>query len=108
MIGKYILNRSGEPELCENVIQWARWFENGDARIVASDRVGDVRVSTVFVGLDHSYGDGEPLLWETMIFGGPHDGYQNRYTSKADAIVGHATALNIAMGLHGGIQGHAE
>lgn len=33
--------------------------------------VGEVCVSTVFLGMDHSYGEGPPMLFESMIFGGP-------------------------------------
>jgi hypothetical protein len=28
-----------------------------------------------------------------MIFGGPHDGYQDRYTSRQEALEGHQKAL---------------
>jgi len=50
-----------------------------------------ILVSTVFLGLDHRFtADGPPVLWESMIFGGPHSGEQRRYTSKADALAGHA------------------
>jgi hypothetical protein len=31
-----------------------------------------------------------------MIFGGPHDGYQERYTSYGDAVEGHKVALALA------------
>lgn len=37
-------------------------------KIVAKDRVGPVEVSTIFLGMDHSFGSGDPVLWETMIF----------------------------------------
>lgn len=97
MNGRYILNESGAPEPCEDLMMWGRWMEAGN-RIVQQDSVGGARVSTVFLGLDHSYnrGRGEPVLWETMIFGGPHDGYQERYTSRDDALAGHAAALQLA------------
>lgn len=29
-----------------------------------------VNVSTVFLAIDHAFGDGPPVLYETMIFGG--------------------------------------
>jgi DNA-binding LacI/PurR family transcriptional regulator len=32
---------------------------------------------------------------ETMIFGGEHDQYQERYTSYEDAVKGHQIALNL-------------
>jgi hypothetical protein len=47
----------------------------------------------VFLGTDHSFGDGPPLLWETMIFGGKHDEFQERYSNLADAKAGHKRAL---------------
>ena len=49
-----------------------------------------VRVSTVFLGLDHSHSfDGPPVLWETMVFGGKYDGEQKRYSSFDVAQRGH-------------------
>ena len=54
-----------------------------------SERNG-VRVSTVFLGLDHSHSfDGPPVLWETMVFGGKYDGEQERYSSFEAAQCGH-------------------
>jgi hypothetical protein len=50
----------------------------------------------VFLGLDHSWTPGgKPVLWETMIFGGEHDQYQERYTSHKDALEGHEKALTL-------------
>jgi hypothetical protein len=43
----------------------------------------------VFLGLDHSFRQGPPILWETMVFGGPLDGEMMRYTSRAEAFDGH-------------------
>ena len=37
------------------------------------------------------------LLWETMIFGGKHDDFQERYTSYQDAIEGHMRAVTMAI-----------
>ena len=98
MADRYILV-NGEPVEADDLHGWARWYEaHSDERVVQQDIVGDgVKVSTVFLGLNHNFGkDGPPVLWETMIFGGPHDEYQQRYTSKADALAGHATALWLA------------
>ena len=69
----------------------AMWF--GGKRHVAKDIIGEVRVSTVFLGLDHGLGDGPPLLFETMIFGGQHDQYQTRASSWTEAEGQHAAAL---------------
>jgi len=55
-----------------------------------------IRVSTVFLGIDHNFGAGLPLLFESMIFinGGPlqsHDldGEQDRYYTYEQALTGH-------------------
>jgi hypothetical protein len=78
-------------------MQWARAFED-DMRRVAFDENGDIRVSTVFLGLDHNlYGD-RPELFETMIFGGPHDEEQWRYATWDEAEAGHKAACAIAFG----------
>ena len=96
-IPRYVLNASGEPIAETNPLKWARWFQTAD-REVARDGHGNVNVSTVFLGLDHSFGAGPPVLWETMIFGGAHDEYQKRYTSRVDALTGHARAVALAFG----------
>lgn len=73
-------------------IEWALWVEHAD-RHVADDYVNGVRVSTVFLGLDHSWGSGPPILFETMIFGGWFDGWQRRYATWDQAETGHAVYL---------------
>ena|ERR1700722_16805221 len=73
---------------------WAQWFETNE-RFVQLDTIGEVRVSTVFLGLDHSFNAGPPLLFETMIFEGAHDLYQERYSTWDEAVEGHRRALNL-------------
>lgn len=50
---------------------------------------GEVHVSTVFLGFNHSFSNGPPILFETMVFGGEHDSYQNRYVTLEEARLGH-------------------
>ena len=66
----YVLD--GHTPVSAGIYTWARWFEKAE-RHVANTQVNDIRVSTVFLGMDHSFGHGDPLLFETMIFGGEHD-----------------------------------
>jgi hypothetical protein len=74
--------------------------DNPNRKRVAYDELtdlngDDVRVSTVFLGLDHGYGSSKPVLWETMIFGGQNDqAYQERYASYEQALEGHQKAIN--------------
>lgn len=76
MSGRYILV-GHEPVLEPDLDKWAAWIEKAE-RHVGDTMIGDSRVSTVFLGLDHSFGNGSPVLWETMIFGGPLDQEQER------------------------------
>lgn len=84
-----------------NVIEWGRWFANNEKnRVVGIDTKNGVRVSTVFLGIDHNFnpratGNSEPILFETMIFGGKHDQYQRRYSTWAEAEIGHKKALEM-------------
>lgn len=68
----YVLNKDKMP-VPATLEEWGRSYEAND-RIIARSEIGGARVSTVFLGIDHQFGMGEPLLFETMIFGGPHDG----------------------------------
>ena len=78
-------------------------YEDMEMKQTAISMVDDVRISTVFLGMDHGNWFGEhadspnykPILWETMIFGGEYDGYQERYTSHEDALKGHELAINL-------------
>lgn len=74
-----------------DLLEWAAWFEEADRR-VAYTEVGHARISTVFLGLNHRYsGDGPPILWETMVFGGDLDQEQDRCAgSREQAEAMHA------------------
>lgn len=65
-------------------------------RVALTPIAPKVEVSTVFLGLDHNWGIGPPLLFETMIFGGVHDEYQERYSIWDEAEAGHARAVALA------------
>jgi hypothetical protein len=85
----YILNGQGEPELTTDPLKWSIWFEQANRTVGYTD-LGDIgAVSTTFLGLNHNWGSGPPILWETMVFGGPEDLWQERYASKAEALQGH-------------------
>lgn len=81
MSGWYILDNDHNP-VAADVLVAAKWLEdNPERRVVKQENILDkngetVRVSTVFLGLDHSMPwdkDKTPVLWETMIFRGEHD-----------------------------------
>jgi hypothetical protein len=87
-LGLYVLH-GREPIAAINSLAWAQWFETAD-RVVASTTIGAARVSTVFLGIDHRFGKGPPLLFETMVFGGAMDGEANRSSTWAEAEEHHA------------------
>lgn len=96
MTDKYILDKDGNPIICNDLILWGKWMaKNDDARRIALDYIDEVKISTVFLGLDHQFTHGSPLLYETMIFGGEHDGYQDRYSTRNEALFGHNKALDM-------------
>lgn len=94
MSDKYIL-RDHKPIPCADLKIWAQWFESAD-RIVRKTSIGTAKVSTVFLGIDHNFGEkGKPLLFETMIFGGPHDQYQDRCSTWDEAEAMHVKACEL-------------
>lgn len=69
----WILNDEGQP-VKATLDEWAVWFETSKNRIVRQEVVNGIKVSTVFLGIDHNFAhQGAPLLWETMVFGGKLD-----------------------------------
>ena len=93
----YILDENGEPKKAET-LEAAMWFEskkNDPKRVVAlTELPDDVSLSTVFLCLDHGMGRfDEPMIYESMWFGGIHDGRQRRYSTKQEAKEGHAEML---------------
>jgi hypothetical protein len=80
---KYILDDNGNPQPEPDLMKWAMWFETANRR-VAETVIGKTRVSTVFLGLDHSFSSPSPVLWETMVFGGTLDQEQNRCSGSKE------------------------
>ena len=91
----YILDENNKP-VKSTIVDCSKWLEeNPERKAVKQEHIGDIFISTVFLGLDHAWDSNVPVLWETMIFRGEHDQYMDRYTSYEDALEGHQTALNL-------------
>jgi hypothetical protein len=96
MIGNYKLDGK-TPVPCEDIIEWAMWYEKADTR-VALDTVYGIRVSTIFLGLDHNFSmSGPPVLFETMVFFGEssYSAYQDRYCTYDEAEAGHRMVVDV-------------
>lgn len=99
--GMYWLDETGKPlPVPENagsieLGNYFQWLENN--RKLRQEYIDDFFVSTVFLGMDHSFCNDTPVLWETMIFLKPDiengsfgpEKYCRRYMSQVDAINGH-------------------
>lgn len=81
-------DRQGQPM---TMVEWSKSISDLEYKRVAYDEVdgGTIQVSTVWLGLNHQYGDGPPLIFETMVFGGPNDNDCYRYASEEEALEGH-------------------
>lgn len=93
-----IYNKKGEEI---NNLELARLHSLDDYRIVAQDHLSNgYYISTVWLGLDHSFGTGAPLIFETMVFLSLADGSTDfsgletyRYETEEAAIKGHEETL---------------
>ncbi len=86
----YILDENKEP-IQVDVDVWCRWSEDIDNRRVAitGPEYGR-RVSTIFLGTDHGFCGGKPILFESMLFDGSfEDKDSDRYCTYEEAVAGH-------------------
>lgn len=89
----YVLDAEGCPVPCRDIPTWDDMMEQR-RNVVAQTTIADVRVSTVFIGLDYNLtgnddDDPRPILWETLVSGGEYDQDIVRYRTLADARAGH-------------------
>ncbi len=73
------------------------WMSDHKNKVVEQTEIGSVFISTVFLGLDHAWGGGEPVLFETMVFGGKFDGHQQRYCSYDAAEKAHKLMCDMVL-----------
>jgi hypothetical protein len=95
----YILDADNVVQETSSILTWVAFFAQTERRIVAKTLIGDVKVSTVFLGMDHSFGDdGPPLLFETMIFSDNTalDDHQTRCCTWGQAEQMHEEAIRLA------------
>ncbi len=108
-----LLNADKSLRFTADVMEWARMFEGIERFVeqtsldkslhnvcqwehsgsISGDRIDKVFISTTFLGLDHSYTEGKSLWFETMIFGGKEDGYQDRCETWLQAKDMHGKAV---------------
>lgn len=116
-------DRDGDPI---SIADWVEAFGDEDYKRVAEDQVDDWWISTVWLGLNHSFSlnpEAPPVIFETMVFDNSDEGlkeseavgervgmpsigalgpdaYQNRYHTEEAALKGHKeTVLAAEAGL---------
>lgn len=98
----YVLDENGEPVEEPDMSRWAFFYGSRSSRRIARTNLGRAYVSTVFLGLDHNFFGGDPILWETMIFvhgdRGGSSGYPMRRCggSREQAIAMHNETVKMA------------
>ena len=88
----YMLDKNDNVTQTTDIAIWGNYFEKQDRKI-ADTELENGRLSTVFLGLDHAFDGGPPKIFESMFFGGPLDGEMRRYSTKDEALDGHAEML---------------
>jgi hypothetical protein len=83
-------NRKGEEISQDEIIEK---FKNPEYKIIKQENVGGKFLSTVWLGLDHSFGQSDRILiFETMVFPSEDDLSEElceRYTTEEEALAGH-------------------
>jgi hypothetical protein len=91
----YVLDKSDGSVAPTDMMTWARQYEDIEKRRVGSDLVDGLRVSTVFLGVDHDFSGGPPVLFETTVFDEDPGGRPGadlrcwRYQTYVAAVAGH-------------------
>lgn len=75
---KYYMLKGRSVVVTTSGEDFGNWFNDPNGKRVAQTEVAPgVKVSTVCLGLNHNWDDdGDPIIFETMVFGGVLDGYQ--------------------------------
>jgi hypothetical protein len=85
----FYFDRDGKPI---SQREWALHFGDLAYKHVAITAIGDdIEISTVWIGINHRFffDGGPPLIFETLVFGGPMDGYCWRWHNEDAARLGH-------------------
>ena len=71
------------------LIDWVNIWKKTDRVVAKTTLTNGIVVSTVYLGVNHRWGAGPPLIYETMTFG-PDEMDMERYSTRAEAEAGHA------------------
>lgn len=98
-VGDTYILRGDRPLLCLDHDRWHDWMTRNHKRYqlktsivtgINGIQLGTFTVSTVFLGIV----DADGKLFETLVFGGPIDEYQQRYDTWDTAQYGHQVLVD--------------
>lgn len=93
---KYRRDGTPYPDGDEGLFEWAKDIESREKQIVRQETLPNgYFVSTVWLGLNHQWSEGPPLIFETMVFlpNSHSDDYCERYSTEDEALAGHVRAV---------------
>lgn len=100
----FVIDEQGNVKPTNDILEWGSNFstihrQNGIAKDTILKNGEEIDISTVFLGIDHGVLYDRPQLFETMVFGGEHDEYTERYSTKEEALFGHERILEMVIGV---------
>lgn len=100
---RYILDESGQPVICDDLLTWHAWYEVFNHRVlqqtcmVARDRP-EFMVSTIFLGMDFNIErpGNPPFLWQTAILRPPDgDVRETNHSTRRHAMTHHQQTVQL-------------
>lgn len=92
----YLTDVFGNITPTDDTEEFGRWIKYAD-RQIGLTRIFGITISTVALGINYNFGEGEPDIFETMIFGGAENQYCERYSTIKQAETGHKEAVWLAI-----------
>lgn len=93
----YRMDGTPYPEGLEGLMQWGEDIQKTKKRTIGRTPLpwGGL-ISTVWLGIDHSFRGGPPLIFESMLFDEKgHSGPMRRYTTLGEAKRGHEQMVKV-------------
>lgn len=90
----YILDENKRPVRLDSN-EWSEWMHKqneGQGRVVKQEHLVPYYLSTVFLGIDHNFGNTDPkkaVLFESMVFLNKSEVFIRRYHSWNGSLKGH-------------------
>jgi len=100
-------DKQGNPISME---EWAALFEDFESRVIGkSETAAGCQVSTVWLGMNHNYGEGPPLIFETLAYCDHISTNEiERYTTWEEAEAGHKRWVEFLENLHEALEEEKE